>query len=75
MLKICLDNGGGYMATTEKNILLEKYEQFQAERRSKHSIEYTLVDRDVFRLNTESMKKNKIVRSQIRASKKVPLES
>ncbi|WP_274013619.1 hypothetical protein [Vibrio parahaemolyticus] len=63
------------MAIPEKNILLEKYKQFQAERRNKHSVEYTLVDRDVFRLNTESMKKNKIVRSQIRASKKVPLEA
>ncbi|KFJ87947.1 hypothetical protein IJ23_09095 [Vibrio sp. OY15] len=70
-----LDDGGEYMSKTEKDILMEKYEQFQAERRSKHGIEYTLVDRDVFRLNTKSMKKNKIVRSQIRASKKVQLEA
>ncbi|MFY2510451.1 hypothetical protein ACN3E9_20005 [Vibrio pectenicida] len=62
------------MKKSKQELLKEKYEEFQAQKRSTSSIEYTLIEQDVFRLNTEAMKGNSIVKAQIKASKKIPLE-
>ncbi|WP_210443847.1 hypothetical protein [Vibrio crassostreae] len=63
------------MATSKQEALKQRFDEFQALKRSSSRIEYTLVDRDVFRLNTKSMKDNNIVKAQIKASKRVPIEA
>ena len=62
------------MAKTKQDVLKERYEEFQARKRTTKGIKYELVDGDVLRLDTASVKRNQVVKAQIAASKNVPLE-
>ncbi|BDP35871.1 TPA: hypothetical protein NKZ51_001860 [Vibrio parahaemolyticus] len=63
------------MAKTKQDVLKERYEEFQARKRTTKGIKYELVDGDVLRLDTASVKRNQVVKAQIAASKNVPLEA
>ncbi|EGQ7798583.1 hypothetical protein P6A00_001971 [Vibrio parahaemolyticus] len=63
------------MAKTKQDVLRERYEEFQARKRTTKGIKYELVDGDVLRLDTASVKRNQVVKAQIAASKNVPLEA
>jgi hypothetical protein len=59
------------MSSTERATNIQKrIEEFKSKRKLTSSkIEYTLVENDVFRINIDSMKRNRTVRAQINASK------
>ncbi|HCE2440559.1 TPA: hypothetical protein NGU06_002773 [Vibrio parahaemolyticus] len=63
------------MAKTKQDVLKERYEEFQARKRTTKGIKYELVDGDVLRLDTASVKRNQVVKAQIAASKNVALEA